>query len=123
VIVTGERGAIGAISDSTDLLKRTWGENVVGQVGMSAAFGLLYFGLIAGAVLLGLLMVKVAGAVAPALLILLVVAVVLAFLACLLLHSTLSGIYSAVLYRYATGGGDAPGFDRSFLESAFRQKS
>jgi hypothetical protein len=123
VIVTSERGAIGAISDSTDLLKRTWGENVVGQVGLNAAFSLLYFGLIAGAVLLALLMVKVAGAVSPVLLILLAAIVVLACLACVLLHATLSGIYSAVLYRYATGGNDAPGFDRSFLESAFRQKS
>jgi hypothetical protein len=38
-------------------------------------------------------------------------------------HATLTGIYSAVLYRYAVGGSDAPGFDQSALESAFRQKS
>jgi hypothetical protein len=35
----------------------------------------------------------------------------------------LSGIYSAVLYRYAVGNGDAPGFEHPVLESAFRQKS
>jgi hypothetical protein len=65
----------------------------------------------------------VAGAVSPLLLVLLLVIVVLASLACVLLHATLSGIYSAVLYRYATGGSDAPGFDHAFLASAFRQKS
>jgi hypothetical protein len=38
-------------------------------------------------------------------------------------HATLSGIYSAVLYRYAAGGSDAPGFDHGTLSSAFQQKS
>lgn len=123
VIVTSERGAVDAISESTGLLKRTWGENVAGQVGLSAAFSLVYFGLIAGAVMLALLVVKTLGAVSPALLVLLVVAVVLASLGCVLVHATLSGIYSAVLYRYAAGGSDAPGFARADLESAFHRKS
>lgn len=120
VIVTSERGATGAISESTALLKRTWGENVAGQVGMNAAFGLLYFGIIAGAALLALLLATAAPA--PALFIMLVIVTVLALLGCMLMHATLTGIYSAVLYRYAAGGSDAPGFDRSVLESAFLQK-
>jgi hypothetical protein len=120
VIVSSERGAIDAISESTALLKRTWGENVAGQVGMSAAFGLLYFGLAAGAVLLAL-MLATTGA-APALLAVFAVFVVLAFLGCMLVHATLSGIYSAVLYRYAAGGSDAPGFDQDALASAFQRK-
>jgi hypothetical protein len=121
VIVTSDRGATGAISESTALLKRTWGENVAGQVGMNAAFGLLYFAVIAGAVLLGLLLATTAAA--PALFVLLAVIAVLAFLGCMLMHATLTGIYAAVLYRYAVGGGDAPGFDRSVLDSAFYRKS
>jgi hypothetical protein len=83
---------------------------VAGQVGLSAAFGLLYFVLVAGAVLLAMLLANIAAA--PALIVLFVVIVVLAFLGCMLVHATLSGIYSAVLYRYAVGGSDAPGFDR-----------
>ena len=121
VIATGAHGATGAISESTALLKRTWGENVAGQVGLNAAFGLLYFFLIAGAVGLTLL-ITTTGA-APVLYLLLAVVAVLAGLGCLLVHATLSGIYSAVLYRYAVGGSDAPGFDQSALASAFRQKS
>jgi hypothetical protein len=121
VIVTSDRGATGAISESTALLKRTWGENVAGQVGMNAAFGLLYFAVVAGAVLLGLLLATTAAA--PVLFLLLAVIAVLAFLGCMLMHATLTGIYAAVLYRYAVGGGDAPGFDRSVLDSAFYRKS
>ena len=121
VIVTSDRGATGAISESTALLKRTWGENVAGQVGLSAAFGLLYVAIVAGAVLLALLLSTMPPA--PALFLLLAVVVVLAFVGCMLMHATLTGIYSAVLYRYAAGGSDAPGFDRSVLESAFHRKS
>jgi hypothetical protein len=121
VIVTSERGAFDSISESTALLKRTWGENVAGQVGLSAAFGLLYFALVAGAVMLALLLASTAAA--PALYLLVAVVVVLAFLGCMLMHATLTGIYSAVLYRYAVGGNDAPGFDGSALASAFQQKT
>jgi hypothetical protein len=121
VIVTSDRGATGAISESTALLKRTWGENVAGQVGMSAAFGMLYFAIVAGVALLALLLATTGAA--PALFLVLAVAAVLAFLGCMLVHATLTGIYSAVLYRYAAGGSDAPGFDRSVLESAFHRKS
>jgi Family of unknown function (DUF6159) len=121
VIATSDRGALDAISESTALLKRTWGENVAGQVGLSAAFGLLYFGLVAGAVMLAALLA--ATAAAPAAAVLAAIVVVLAFLGCMLVHATLSGIYSAVLYRYAVGGSDAPGFDSGVLASAFRQKS
>jgi len=120
VIVTSERGATGAISESTALLKRTWGENVAGQVGMSAAFGLLYFAIVAAVVLLALLLATTGAA--PALYLVLAVVAVLAFFGCMLVHATLTGIYSAVLYRYAAGGSDAPGFDRSVLESAFHPK-
>jgi hypothetical protein len=121
VIAAGAHGATGAIAESTALLKRTWGENVAGQVGLSAAFGLLYFFLAAGAVGLTLLLVQLAAA--PALYVLLAVVVVLAFLGCMLVHATLGGIYAAVLYRYAVGGSDAPGFGQPALASAFQQKS
>jgi hypothetical protein len=121
VIASGERGAMESISESTALLKRTWGENVAGQVGLSTAFGLLYFFLIAGGVVLTLCMASLGAA--SALYFLFATFAVLAGLACMLVHATLSGIYSAVLYRYAVGGGDAPGFDRGALASAFQQKS
>lgn len=121
VIASGERGAMDSISESTALLKRTWGENVAGQVGLSTAFGLLYFFLIAGAVVLTLFMARLGAA--PALYFLFATFAVLAGLACMLVHATLSGIYSAVLYRYAVGGSDAPGFDHGALASAFQQKS
>jgi len=121
VIVARDRGAISSISESADLLKRTWGENLAGQTGLGAAFGIIYVALFGSVALLGMLVFPHAGT-SPALLLVLLAVAFLVFLACVLAHATLSGIYSTVLYRYAVNGSDAPGFD-GYLGSAFQQKS
>lgn len=123
VIVVRDTGAVGAISESTALLKRTWGENVVGQVGLGVAFGVIYFGLATAASLLALPLLATVHAASPAAFVLFAALVVLVFLACILFHATLSGIYSAVLYRYASDGNGTPGFDQAVLASSFVQKS
>jgi hypothetical protein len=122
VIVMRERGAIDSISESAALLKRTWGENLIGQTGLGAAFGLVYFGLAGSIALLAIFLAPVAAAVSPWLFIAFGVFVVLAVLACALFHATLSGIYSAVLYRYAVDGSGTAGFDAGMLGSAFQRK-
>lgn len=122
VIVMRNRGAIGSIADSTALLKRTWGENLVGHVGLGAAFGMVYFGLAGGIVVLAGLLLLAAGSVGPVLIVPFAVIVVLAFLACILFQVTLTGIYSAVLYRYAHDGRGTDGFDHGVLASSFRTK-
>lgn len=123
VLVTRDRSAFGAIADSTALLKRTWGENLVGQTGLGAAFGLIYFGLLACLVVLAVIILPALAHVSTALVVAFVAAGVLVCLACVLAHATLSGIYSAVLYRYAVDGSDAPGFEGGVLGGAFQQKS
>jgi hypothetical protein len=122
VIVTRDRGPMDAISESTALLKRTWGENVAGHAGMGAAFGLVYFGLAGGTVLLALALLA-AGIVSPVFFFLFGALVVLALLACVLFQATLTGIYSAVLYRYAIDGSGAAGFDQGMLAASFQPKS
>lgn len=123
VIATCDHGAIDSISESTALLKRTWGENIVGQTGLGAAFGMIYFALIAAAVMFALLVFPAAGTASPVLIVAFVAVVGLGFLACVLLHATLTGIYSAVLYRYAVDGSGTQGFDGQVLGGAFRHKS
>ncbi|WP_036171067.1 DUF6159 family protein [Massilia sp. 9096] len=123
VIVTRNGGAIDSISESASLLKRTWGENLVGQTGLGAAFGLVYFGLAGAIAVLAIVLVPVAAALSPWLFVAAAVFVVLAVLACALVHATLTGIYSAVLYRYAVDGSGTPGFDAAMLGSAFQRKS
>ena len=51
------------------------------------------------------------------------VLVVLAVVLLALAHSALSGIYSAMLYRYAVAGNAPAGFDGALLRDAFTQKN
>ena len=113
VLVQENVGPIEAIKQSAGLLKRTWGENAIGNVGISLAFGLVF-----------VLAVLFAGALAFASFqlsaVLGITIAVLGVLALLLLgvvQSALSGIYAAALYRYATVGESPRGFD---LQHAFR---
>ena len=118
VLVARDAGAIASVKESAGMFKRTWGENVAGQVSMGLAFGIIQMGLVAGGAA-----VAVAFAVLfdmPLLALPVVILVFFAMLATLLFHSALTGIYSAVLYRYASNGDASPGFD--MLGSAFLPK-
>ncbi|HEV2622353.1 MAG TPA: DUF6159 family protein [Frateuria sp.] len=119
VLASQDIGPVDAVKRSVELLKRTWGENLIGSVGLGAAFGLMTFlAILAGAVLIG-------GAVALHSLPALVVAVgvvVVALVLLSLVQASLQGIYAAALYRYAEVGQAGAGFDQALLENAFRTK-
>ncbi|HEV2539976.1 MAG TPA: DUF6159 family protein [Frateuria sp.] len=119
VLASQDIGPVDAVKRSVELLKRTWGENLIGNVGLGAAFGLMTFlALLIGVVLIG-------GAVALHSLPALVVAVVVVVVAMVLLslvQASLQGIYAAALYRYAEVGQAGAGFDQALLENAFRTK-
>ena len=119
VLVTRNIGPLDAVKESALLLKKTWGENLIGQGGVGLVFGLLY-------VVLGL--VGAAAIVAAAisgngwLLGLAIALLVVALLTAALTQAALAGIYSAALYRYAAGAGSSTGFDAQLLGQAFRGK-
>lgn len=119
VLVARDKGPVDSIKDSAALLKQTWGENVIGQAGMSTFFGLLYVALVLGAFGLVALAASLHSAV---LLTLVIVCAVALFLVTGLIQSALSGIYSAALYRYASGGNTGGAFDNTVLAGAFQPK-
>ena len=120
VLVVEKLGPIDAIKRSAALLKATWGEQLVGNFSMGAVFGL------AGVVIffvIGIpLMALASAANSPALLVLCVLLLVLALVALGVVSSTLQGIYTAALYRYATEGTTGGMFDDDIVKNAFRQK-
>ena len=119
VLVARNVGPIDAVKESATLLKKTWGENVIGQAGLGAAFGLIFMGVI-GLSLLAIFLAIMSGSTA-----LIIMAAVLALLAVGitgLVQSTLAGIYAAALYRFATAGKDTQGFDTQALKLAFAPK-
>jgi len=119
VLVSRDFGPIDAVKESAMLLKKTWGENLAGQGGIGIVFGLLF----AGLVLVGVLAFIAAGMSGSGTLIgIVVVILIVAALLIALIHSALSGIYSAALYRYAAGAGDSEWFDAQTMAQAFRVK-
>jgi hypothetical protein len=120
VLVARDVGPVEAVKESAQLFKTTWGENVIGQAGLGVAFSLIYVAVVVcGMVLLFL----TAGTGSGILIGLMVLLVVGALIVTALVHSALSGIYAAALYRYATGGGPIRGFDHQAMQLAFQPKT
>jgi hypothetical protein len=108
VLVTRDVGPVEAVKESAGLLRQTWGENIIGNVGLGLAFLVLYVVLVLTFVG-GLLLAAQASVVAV-----LVVAA---------LQATMQGVYAAALYRYATQpGSTVPGFSPEVMQAAFRGK-
>ncbi len=101
------------------LLKQTWGEQIAGSAGMGLIFFLFYLLVtviaIAG-IFLGLALEL------NALIILFVMLGVLMYIVLALLSSTLGGIYSAAVYRYAAEGQTGSEFAPELIQNAFRVK-
>jgi hypothetical protein len=118
VLVSENIGPIDAIKQSVTLLKRTWGENAIGNVGLGFAFGLLML----GTILVGVALVVASAMVSVKLAIAVGVLVVLAAVLLGVIQSALSGIYSAALYRFATAGEAPAGFGGTAMANAFAPK-
>ena len=119
VLVSHDVGPVDAVKESAGLLKKTWGENVIGRGGLSLAFLVVYLAVIFGAIALVAFGVWVGS---TALLVMVGMATVVAFILAALAHAALTGIYSAALYRYATTGSAGAGFDSGVLQAAFAPK-
>jgi len=119
VLVMEEVGPVDAVKRSVELLKRTWGEQIIGNFGVGLIFGLLAFLII----LVGVPLIILAATTESVALIILAVAVlVLALVFLALINSTLSGIYTAAVYQYAVTGETSGYFRQDLVENAFRRK-
>ena len=119
VLVVEDIGPIDALKRSARLLKRTWGEQIVGNLSIGLVFVLIGFILL----LLGVPVIALAvssGSVAVILVVVLLF--VLALVTLGLLGSTLSGIYSAAVYRYAVDGEAGDFFSTDMMQETFRIK-
>jgi hypothetical protein len=116
VLAVENVGPIEAIQRSAGLLRRTWGEQIAGNLGLGAFFFLIYLAEVV--VLAGALFVAIY--LQSAFLIIgVIVLLVLALTITGLIQSTLEGIYSAAVYQYATTGQTGAFFDESLVRTAF----
>lgn len=119
ILVARNIGPTDAIKESAALLRRTWGENIFGTASIGLIFGVFLFALfIVGGSSAGLLMAHDEPGVGIAIAALVVIAVLGLFL----VQATLSGIFAASLYRYATTGEGSPHMPAPVLAHAFQPK-
>lgn len=120
VLVTRNVGPIDAIKESVSLLRRNWGENLIGNGGIGVVFSLVTMGVMVVGVGLSVLTY---GTHLVALGTFIIVLTVIAVLVLSLVQAALSGIYSAALYRYASTGQVPGGFEADALQGAFQLKA
>jgi hypothetical protein len=112
VLVVENVGPVEAISRSLDLLHKTWGENLVGSVGIGSGMAI-----IAVPVCILALCLASAGASVTAIMLMIVT-----MFGVMLVGPTLHAIYIAALYRFATDGKENAGIDQDLLADAFQPK-
>ncbi|MBS0463388.1 MAG: hypothetical protein JSS03_00200 [Proteobacteria bacterium] len=119
VLVTQDVGPIDAIKQSVELLRRNWGENLIGNAGIGVVFGAIT----AVVMVVGFGLAIVGARNMPAVAIGIGGLTIMAILGISLVQAALAGIYSAALYRFASTGETPPGFDGGALQEAFRIKA
>jgi ABC-type multidrug transport system fused ATPase/permease subunit len=120
VLVVEGVNPVEAIKRSVALLKKTWGEQIVGNMGMGAIFFLIFLAMI----VLGFvpLVVLASGLHSPALLVVGILILIAAMIVLGLISSALGGIYTAAVYCYAVEGSTGGHFEEDLVRNAFRQK-
>jgi hypothetical protein len=119
VLIVENVGPVEAISRSLDLLRRNWGENVIGNVGISIGIAVIGVPLCLVGVLflVSAISSKASGMIMLAAMVLFVMIMGLS-----IVSTTLHSIYTAALYRYATGSKDNGAIPPELLADAFRAK-
>jgi hypothetical protein len=120
VLVVEKLGPFAAISRSTQILKKTWGEALVGRFGIG--FYMLLLAL-PGILLLIVGVMIAGGAKMAGLGIAMIVLAILYFLAWAAVGSALQGIFTSALYQYAAYNQVPNGFDQETMAGAFQPKS
>lgn len=119
VMIVEGLGPIEAIKRSASLLKKTWGEQIVGNIGMSIVFGLLFMLIL----IPGIVLFLVALSIHIALGILVGAVLAIAIAALIAISTALSGIFTAAVYLYATETVPANAyFSQDLLQSSFVPK-
>lgn len=120
ILVAEEVSPIDAIRRSTELLKKTWGEQIAGNFSIGLIFGLIF---------VAVFILGIAGFMAASssgsmfLTAAIVIVLVLVLLGLGLVSSALGGVFSAAVYSYTTTGSAGQFFREDLVKGAFREKA
>jgi Family of unknown function (DUF6159) len=119
VLVVEEVGPLESVKRSAVYLKKTWGEQIVGNFSIGLVFGLLSILVL----VVGIpLFFWAASAESIAGMVVIGVVVVFASILLSLISNTLEGIYVAAVYHYIVQGQTGGFFSKDQIEGAFRAK-
>jgi hypothetical protein len=119
VLIEEDVGPVEAISRSLALLRRNWGENVIGNGGISLGVAVVAIPIVGVSLLIVFAAISTH---ASASIFLAMALFVITMIALGLVSTTLHSIYTAALYRFATGSKENAGIDGDLLAQAYRQK-
>jgi len=115
VLVLEDKGVFDAIRESASLIRKTWGETIIGSGSIMLVFLIIgivgFFGVLATLFLGSMMVFGIALALFIALVIILAVAA-----------AAMQGIFVTALYTYAKTGTVPSAFDRDLIQNAFVQK-
>lgn len=115
VLVLEDKGVFDAIRESAALIRKTWGESIIGTGSIFLVF--LVIGVIGFAGVLATLLLGSFAVFGITLALFLVLVIVLAVVA-----AAMQGIFVTALYTYARTGTVPPAFNRDLIQNAFVQK-
>jgi hypothetical protein len=119
ILAAEKLGPLAAVKRSAGLLRKTWGEALVGQVSLGAIRFVFTLPLIFALLVAGYFWV-ITGLIWP--LAVVGIVAVLFFIVLAIAFSTLQQVFLAAVYQYAAQGTVPSGFSRDLIESAFRPK-
>jgi hypothetical protein len=114
VLVLEEKGVADAMKESVALIRKTWGESIVGAGGIMLVFFLI--GVVAVIVLMAAVILV------PALFILALAIFVMLVIILAVVAAAMQGIFVTALYQYAKTGTVPSAFDRDLIANAFVSK-
>ena len=117
IIVSQPVSAFEAIKQSTLMLKKTWGEQLIGSAGIGFIFIIPFIILIGGGIF-GIFALLNAGFGTAALVLLVLIIILLMLLA--VIQTALTGIYKAAIYLYAVEDVETPAFNPTLIRTAFK---
>jgi len=115
VLVLEDKGVIGSMKESVSLIRKTWGESIVGAGSMALIFVVL--GILAALGVFGTMLLGNSTVFIVALALFLLLVVILA-----VVYGAMQGIFVTALYTYAKTGSVPSAFNHDLIANAFAPK-
>ncbi|HXX54891.1 MAG TPA: DUF6159 family protein [Methanoregula sp.] len=115
VLILEDKGVFASLGESFALVRKTWGESIVGSASLAIIF--VAIGIIGFLGVLATILIGNMGVFLVALVLFLVLVVILA-----VTYSAMQGIFVTALYTYAKTGTVPAAFDRDLIQNAFVPK-